>query len=446
MTNSIFLNWASMAVSIFNTILLLWLGATVILNAEHRNWGVYLAAGGLLLGGAFFVSHSAILGLGVNQLTVRNMTFWWTIGLIPTTLLPFAWYIIILWFSGFWVTNPPLRRRHQPFFYIIIVILFGGLFSLFAGVIMIASPPGEFLFIRRTIRYSIFGVPVLAIGYSIYVLACFGLSLDALRQPAHSSRIMGSRARQRAHPWLVRAAVSLLVVSLLVTGVMLWIVEDTFRRSFVDIYAESQELIITIDLIISSVIAVAIFMLGQAVVSYEVFTGKTLPRGGLFKHWQRVVILAISYGFVIGAVRGLRFRNIYGLLLATILMTVFFALVSWRSYVERDRFMDNLRPFILSHHLYEQLLTSSTPQEVNIAEPFRVLCEEVLEAKMAYLAALGPMSALTGPPITYPESLSPNLPPLNGLNERNLHHPTFFPVPVSQQTYSGATWATFVVE
>ena len=221
---------------------------------------------------------------------------------------------------------------------------------------------------------------------------------------------------------------------------MLWIVEDTFRRSFVDIYAESQELIITIDLIISSVIAVAIFMLGQAVVSYEVFTGKTLPRGGLFKHWQRVVILAISYGFVIGAVRGLRFRNIYGLLLATILMTVFFALVSWRSYVERDRFMDNLRPFILSHHLYEQLLTSSSPQEVNIAGPFTVLCEEVLEAKVAYLAALGPMSALTGPPIAYPDNLTPKLPPLNSLMSQ-FTSPNIFPVPVSEQTYSGATWA-----
>ncbi|MEM7331519.1 MAG: ATP-binding protein [Chloroflexota bacterium] len=440
MTNSIFLNWASMAISIFNTILLLWLGATVILNAEHRNWGVYLATGGLLLGGAFFVSHSAILGLGVNQFTVRNMTFWWTVGLIPTTLLPFAWYIIILWFSGFWVTNPPLRKRHQLFFYIIILILMGGLISLFAGVLMIASPPGDFVLLRRTIRSTIFGVPILAIGYSIYVLACFGLSVDALRQPAPSNRIMGSRARQRAHPWLVRAAVALLVVSLLVTGVMLWIVEDTFRRSFVDIYAESQELIITIDLIISSVIAVAIFMLGQAVVSYEVFTGKTLPRGGLFKHWQRVVILAMSYGFVIGAVRGLRFRNIYGLLLATILMTFFFALVSWRSYVERDRFMDNLRPFILSQHLYEQLLTSSTPQEVNIAGPFKVLCDEVLEAKMAYLAALGPMSALTGPPIAFPDSLVPKLPPLNNLMNQ-FTSPNVFPVPVSEQTYSGATWA-----
>lgn len=440
MTNSLFLNWAGMAVSIFNTILLLWLGATVLLNAENRTWGVHLAGGGLLLAGAFFVSHSAILGLGVNQLTVRNMTFWWTVGLIPTTLIPFAWYVLILWFSGFWVTNPALRRRHSIFFYIIMVILMGGLVFLLAGVILIAAPPGEFVSIRRMMRISIFDIPVLAIGYSIYVLFCFGLSLDALRQPIHSNRIMGSRARQRALPWLIGAAVSLLLVSLLVTWVMLWIVEDTFRRSFIDIYSESQEFIATIDLIISSIIAIACFMLGQAVVSYEVFTGKTLPRGGLFKHWQRVVLLAISYGFVIGAVRGLRFRNIYGLLLTTILMTFFFALVSWRSYVERDRFMDNLRPFILSHHLYEQLLTNTAGGELDIAAPFRVLCEEVLEAKIAYLAALGPMSALTGPPIAYPDNLTPKLPPLNSLIPE-FTSPHIFPIPISEKVFSGATWA-----
>lgn len=429
-----------MAVSIFNTIILLWLGATVLLNAEHRNWGVYLAAGGLLLGGAFFVSHSAILGLGVAQLTVRNMTFWWTIGLIPTILLPFAWYVIILWFSGFWVTNPALYRRHRLLLGFTAVMLVGGMISLLAGVLLISAPTGSFISLRQVIRSSFMGIPILGIGYSIYVLCCFGFSVDALRQPAPSMRLMGSRARRRAHPWLVGAAVCLLLVSLLVTSVMLWIVQDTFRRSFIDIYLESQELIAIIDLIISTVIAIAIFLLGQAVVSYEVFTGKTLPRRGLFKHWQRVVLLAASYGFVIGAVRGLRFRNIYGLLLATILMTIFFALVNWRSYVERDRFMDNLRPFILSHHLYDQLLTSSSPQEVNIAAPFQMLCDEVLEARVAYLAALGPMSALTGPPISFPENLGVKLPPLAPLMTQ-FTAPNIMPVPVSSDTYGGANWA-----
>ena len=128
MSNSILLNWAIMAVSFFNTILLLWLGATVLLNAERRDWGIGLATGGLLLGGAFFVSHTAILGLFIGGHLVsgytaiisdgllvigRNMIFWWTTGLAPAIALPFAWYLIMLWYGGFWNREGTQRRTEE---------------------------------------------------------------------------------------------------------------------------------------------------------------------------------------------------------------------------------------------------------------------------------------------------------------------------------------------
>lgn len=56
MTGIFFLDWAVLAVSLFNTILLLWLGLTVLLNAEGRVWGICLAAGGLLLGAIFLLA------------------------------------------------------------------------------------------------------------------------------------------------------------------------------------------------------------------------------------------------------------------------------------------------------------------------------------------------------------------------------------------------------
>lgn len=440
MNNGVILDWATMAVSICNTILLLWLGTTVLLNAENRTWGVYLASGGLLLGGAFFVSHSAVLGLGVERLTVRNMTFWWTVALIPSTMLPFTWYVIILWFSGYWGSNSPVRRRHRVSFYGIAGMMFAGLVALLGSIVLIAGEPGEFLALRRLVGLSVFGVPLLAIGYALYVLGCFGLSVDVLRQPAYTHRMMGTRARRRAHPWLVGTAVSLLIVSLLVTGIMLWIAPFAFNQSFIDIYLSVQNPFEVLDLIVSSVILMATFMLGQAIVSYEVFTGKTLPRGGLLRHWQRVVMLAVSYGFIIGAVRALGVRTIYGLLLATILMAIFFALVSWQSYVERDRFMDSLRPFILSQHLYDQLITASSPQEVDIYEPFRVLCDDVLEARLAYLTALGPMSAFAGPPLIFPRGQNTEVPALNALLPK-FESPNLFPIPIPAQSYGGAAWA-----
>ncbi len=47
MSGNFSLDWLTLAVSLFNTILLLWLGLTVLLNAERRSWGIWMAGGGL---------------------------------------------------------------------------------------------------------------------------------------------------------------------------------------------------------------------------------------------------------------------------------------------------------------------------------------------------------------------------------------------------------------
>ena len=101
MTGHFYLDWAILAVSLFNMMIMLWLGLTVFFNAERRSWGIWLATGGLLLGCIFFICHSAILGHGINPIT-PGLDFWWRLGWIPATLLPYAWYIVVLWYSGFW--------------------------------------------------------------------------------------------------------------------------------------------------------------------------------------------------------------------------------------------------------------------------------------------------------------------------------------------------------
>ncbi len=50
MTGIFWLDWAALAVSLHNTILLLWLGLTVLFNADRRTWGIWLAGGGETLG------------------------------------------------------------------------------------------------------------------------------------------------------------------------------------------------------------------------------------------------------------------------------------------------------------------------------------------------------------------------------------------------------------
>ncbi|WP_420630602.1 sensor histidine kinase [Candidatus Leptofilum sp.] len=418
MSDILLLDWAIMAVSLFNTILLTWLGLTVVFNSERRDWGVWIATVGLLLGALFFVSHTAIIGLGLTSLTWRNMIFWWTVGLVPAIMLPYAWYIIMLWYAGYW--NVPRNRLHQRqriWLTIITGMLLFGLVALFAGVVLLAFPAPELNPLRGFIRYSIAGIPLLAAGYSAYVLLCIGLSLDALRQPAASRRVMGLVARRRAQPWLSSASLALMVVTLLVTGVVLWIVQDARQRTFLEIYLEAQLTIAILDLLISGIIAVVIVLLGRAVVSYEVFTGKTLPRGGLKRQWRQAVMLAIGYGIAIGGTIAIQLRSLYSLLLTAMLMTFFFAMVSWRTFTEREQYISRLRPFVASNRLVEQLIAQTDPQEVDFITPFYALCADVLDARVAYLAALGPMAPLVGQPIRYPAS-APPLPSLANITHR----------------------------
>ncbi|MBK8935809.1 MAG: hypothetical protein IPM76_26500 [Chloroflexi bacterium] len=293
---------------------------------------------------------------------------------------------------------------------------------------------------RTFIRWSIAGIPLLAVGYSLYVVLCIGLSLDALRRPGPPRRMMGDLARRRAHPWLVVASLAMLVVSLLVMGVVMWVVQDARQRTFYDIFLASTRTFAWFDVVIAALLSFAILMLGQAVVSYEVFTGKSLPRRGLLRHWRSAIILAAGYSMIVGAAFAIELRFIYILLLTAVLMTLFFALFAWSSYEERERYIAQLRPFITSNRLYDQLLTQATPQDLDLGPPFRTLCANVLDARLAYLAALGPMAPLVGPPLTYPNRANLNLPPLADIAAQ-FTAPTIITIPLDPGRYQGAVWA-----
>ena len=439
--NDLLLYWATMAVSLFNAILLLWLGITVLLNSDKRSLGIWAASGGLLLGSVFFLAHTAIVGRGVIYLGWLSTLFWWTVAMIPAIILPYAWYIIMLWYSGFWNgEKSTLRRRQRRWLVFISSGMVIGLGTLFAGTLLLVMGTSRLDNLRTFMRWSIAGIPLLAAAYAAYVVLCIGLSLDAVRWPGPSRRAMGNLARQRARPWLTAASLSLLIVSFVVMWTVLWVVQDVQQRSFHDIYVASAAIFARVDLFVSTLIGFAIVMLGQAIVSYEIFTGKTLPRRGLSRHWRNAVLLAAVYGVVVGGSIAVNLRPLYGLMLTAVLMTFFFALFAWSSYEERERYIAQLRPFIASNRLYEQLLTQSTPPELDIQPAFHALCHDILYARVAYLAALGPTAPLMGPPLAYPSQNITVLPPLTALTAQ-LESPEIDSLNIDPQVYGGAVWA-----
>lgn len=416
MTGEFFTDWALMALSLLNMVLLFWLGGTVLLNAERRTWALRLAGSGLLLGGLFFLSHSAILGRRLMTLD-GGVRFWSRIALSAAILLPFAWYVLTLWYAGFWEPmGSTLRRRHTPWLLLTLgLVLVGGVIAVIVANYLFQPSLIHLRWWLATVAVA--NVPVVALGYALYILLCFLLALEALSQPAPSGRVMGELARQRARPWLIATTLTLLGVALLV-GWAILTVGPALRRDVIAYLLSSSTVraLAWFDLLISALVAVSTLLLGQAIVAYEVFTGKTLPRGGLRRHWRNAVLLAAGYGIIVGLSLALRLQLVYSLLLTTLLMTVFYTLLSWRSYAERERYIQDLRPFVASHRLYEQLLVSA-PHELDVATPFHALCRDVLGARVAYLAATGPLAPLVGAPLVHPPARPMGSPPLPWLPE-----------------------------
>jgi signal transduction histidine kinase len=406
-TDNWLLNWALLTISLFNTIALLWLGITILLNAERRSWGLWLAAGELLLGGAFFLSHTIILGYGFETFS-RGLDFWWQLGWIPVVTIPYVWYVVMLWYAGFWEPwSARLNRRHYPWFVITTLLALGVVILL-----VFANPLPSFVQIARlnlSATPALAGIPLLVLVYPVYILLCIVLSLDVLRRPAPSGRVMGDLARRRARPWLIGATITQIVVSLLVGLAMFWVISSAqnFIRNF-----RLDFTIATFDLVIAFLIAIAIVFLGQAVISYEVFTGKTLPRRGLKRYWQRAAIVAAGYAALLGCALALELHPIYSALLSAVLITSFYALLSWRSFGERQQEIERLRPVIAGQQISGQIL-AKTPAEVDVSAPFESLCRDVLIARAAALIPRGPLAALVGEALVYPAGFAEKLPDLD---------------------------------
>ncbi|PWB52244.1 MAG: hypothetical protein C3F13_12000 [Anaerolineales bacterium] len=388
-----------LAISIFNTILLLWLGLTVLLNAERRTPGVWIAGAGLLMGSLFFLNHTAILSAGPLQTDAR-MNLMWQTGWIPVVTMPYAWYLVMLWYSSFWDDpHSSIRQRHQ-----IPLILATLLAISTVGLILIFNALPSY---NQAVQLdlgevlAVGDIPILMVVYPIYLLLCMGFSLDVLLHPGMPVRLMGQLARQRARPWLQAATLSLLFVSLSVGAIIMWGIYQSNQGISASVFSEAISIF---DLAIDVLLAITIISIGQAIISYEIFTGKILPRQGLKRYWYWAIVLSLGYAVFASFALVNQFESIYLILISIFLITGIYALVGWHSFVEKENHLKSLRPFLTSQHLYDQLIFRN-PEAFNreITNAFHTLCKDVLGIRQAYLVPLGIFGPLAGTKISFPE-------------------------------------------
>jgi signal transduction histidine kinase len=435
MTGLLPLDWGIIAVSLFNTLLILWIGSMVWLAAERRNIGLYLSVGALLLGAAFFVVHTAVAGHNMGQ-PALSLGFWWRAGWALVIVQPFSWYGTMLWHSGFWAArSSPLRRRHRIWLVLASLVTVALLVGL-AITPTIAIP---------TSRYPVypaqsgFSERLLMIFYLPYAFACIILAIDALRHPGATSRMMGDIARRRARPWLIRASFVLLLVGVIAGWAMR---ELTMGTSSFDARSPIEMIVrmAWFDLVISSLIAVVIVLVGQAIISYEVFTGRTLPRRGLKRLWLTAIVLSGGYALVVGFCIATDLTPVYSLLISGSLMMIFFAVSGWRSFAEREQSIAVLRPFVSSQGLYGQLVGGmGIDGEIDMAAPLATLCRDILGAGRAWLLTTGPLAPFAPEMVVYPADVSREIPSIGELAPL-LRSSGALCTQLDPAEYAGAVW------
>lgn len=393
MSGRFWLDWAIIAVSLFNTILLLWLGLTVLLNADRRHWGVWLMGGGLLAGAIFFISHSAILGQEL-AMNLDGLNFWWRAGWFPVTVSPFAWYVAVLWYGGYWADRrSSLTRRHRGWLWLMAIWL-----AALIALMIVANPiPAYDQLVQLDLSgaLSVRNIPLLFLLFPVWMVACILLSIDVLRRPAEAHHPNTETARRRSRPWLLGTAGALLAVSVVVAYfiVSVVIVLTEGRTSTIPL-----QTIAAYDLVLSLLIALSSLLVGQSIVSYELFTGRVLPRHSFLRHWRNAIILSAGYAALVGWSIAWPLRPIYSLLLATVLMGFFYALYSWRSFWEREQFVARLRPFVQSQGISANPLHAGS----SASDLLAALCRDLLGTAHALLIPLGSLAPLAGPALSYP--------------------------------------------
>jgi signal transduction histidine kinase len=430
------IDWAIIFLSFFNTISLLWLGLMVLLNGERHRWGTWVGSGGLIMGGLVFLGHSAVVGraLGTHR---EEMEFWWSVVWVPVIGVSYIWYLVTAWY-----TQTLRTRRHQIWLSIVSLLAITAL----ALLVPLDLFPTYREVIQRTpdAIVTVGNLPIIALVYPVYSGLCFVLSVLMLGQPEHMDSPTSDLARRRARPWLIVVSLVLFLMNLCFGFAIGWFLHGIQARQLPESALLTLSLLIGLDLTICGLVAIAAVLVGKAIISYEVFGGRMLPSGGLRHHWRSSLILAACYSGLLAWGLEFEIEPIYRLSLVTILITTLYALFSWRSYSYREHTARRLRPFISSQQLYDHLIYSTTPPEIDTSVPLTALCKDVLRAKLAYLVPLGPLAPLVSPVLSScdngsaPQSLT--LPGLNTLMEQ-LHSPQTICVPLDPNHYEGAIWA-----
>lgn len=352
---------AAQAVSLFNTVTLLWLGLTVLLTGDRRKPATIAGGAGLLLGALFFLGHTLLIAHTVD-LTSRTVNVVWRVMWFVAVIAPFFWGLTIFYYSGDPAAGRWVRRA-----------LTAAAFFMIMAMAFVLPLPSLTEFILAPIV-----APVIVWVYVPYLFLCFVLPLISLRR-----RTRGRDPFRRARPWLIGAA-AMLTLAVISFAFAAYTIVPRALPIYNLTTGVIRELYLA-DAGVGGFIALAIILLGRAIVANSIITERLQSNRGFFRRWRNVVGVAVLGSGFVAMLYTLPIKPIYSLMLTAILAVVAYALFNWRQYVEHAEFMQRLDPFVKSLHLHDHLLASGVDSWRESRELFAALCRDALGAQRACL-------------------------------------------------------------
>ena len=414
---------AAIAISVFNLMIYLWLGLTVLLNGNRQSRVTWVGGIGLLAAALFFLCHGALVGAGVPG-GPSPVDVWWRLAWAPAFIAPFLWAATGVRYAdltGVW------RRMRAPALYVVAALgLLAALLTIPAWS-AIASY-GDFIrLLDSSLRLHHAAPPpaartpallALALALVVYVAACaclpwISLALIQRSAPAQAQLIAPVPARggdgallwNAADAWgRSRRALLMASVCMLFTGAVVALIGVlTFvaarRASISPIPVEFSLLpptarghvplpLVATDLFTQIALAGVGLMVGWAVVRQGILIERRLPQRGFLSHWRGTTAVAALLSLVIAGMAAIEPEGLPELLVLVALVTCAYALFTWQSYIAHDHLLTQLRPFVASLTNSHAGWLAADPLEVERSAEalFTSLCRDVLQASRGRLS------------------------------------------------------------
>lgn len=403
--------------------ILFWLASTTIVNLEKRNWPATFTITILIVVSVLFGFFSWIGESGILKILNYPAIYFFP-GIFGLILIPFGWFFIVVWFLGFlkaeenhdisqnfpigfWKTNvldlffTYLNDRSIKAYFARI-----GYYKLFILLLLSSQIFAIIFFLnwsrKFSIDISIFNfwnvVPFsFRLSYLFYILICISVSVIGLFSFQTSKKILPEIAKNKAVPYLKTISLLLLGVVVLVfflfLGGGIGIIEDPILKLFLD-PIPFYVFLIGIQFLVS----VSVLTLGQALISYEIFTGRILPKIGLRQEWRRTNLGFLLITLLYFIISSLGFSKIEIFLIGFYVYNV-----SRTFLLKKNKELRLAKSSILNSIITTENVISS-PKE-KFQKPFEMLCSDILETSSALFISESRIPFVADMILTYPIAL-----------------------------------------